>query len=477
MMTRRYLLPALVLLGAFWLPARPASAEGNCPTGSYPTHDQNGQQNGCYPVYDPNQGATGPTLYSTRPPPPKPASYFSVFSHPDSNDVWAVWNHYNLYDAGYAAYTVCMEVMGDGCELLTQGSNMTVTVARDQNGGLAFGRDKISAKSRTLAEKTCADNKLSCQFLHQWTAKLPKKGQPHPEAYFAGASSIMAGRGVFAAGFTDRFDRKDELWISSGLTSDAGAQNVAKVFCTKTNRRRGIANCWAKSEPEFTVGSGFALIFRDTSGGGGAVAGSDKLELERQATAQCMARNKAPCAAGAFIDSKVRRDQLVNFSKLPNWPKGGHLTDLPLPIVHPGSDGPTGTGLQSGMTYRSQPNANAGGTFSAQAWINSEKHNAHVWKYMVWSVSGGKDGASTSEAALQACQAESGFECELVASTQDTRIVLYTDEQHAMRVSQTHHEVDSAPLIIARCKDQRSNCRVVKVIDSHAPLIERIEVR
>jgi hypothetical protein len=420
-------------------------------------------------------GSPAPAI-PNRPPPPPPSSYISVYWHPDASDVWAVWNHENFYYAGLYAYSACVRVMGDGCALMVEGKLSTVAIARDQYGGILFGKDRDPAKASALLRNYCVEQKRTCQPLHEFTAKMPKKGMPFAEAYFAGGSAIYPERRRFAVGLTNRFGSHDELWVAAGVPSEKGARAVAKQLCEQTNNQRKAGSCFENEKPQFVAESAYVLIFRDTAGTGDAVSGANKQDLVQQATALCIKRGKARCAAGAFLDARVNRTALINFSKLPAWPRGGVPVDMPAPIF-PNNGGPTGTGPGSGLSYRSQTNPNAGGTFTAQAWINSEKHNAHIWQYMVWSVSGGRDGPSTSEAALQACQTESGFECELVNSTQNAKIVLYTDEKHAMRVSQTRREVDPAPLILARCRDQKSDCRVVKVIDSHAPLIERIEVR
>jgi hypothetical protein len=477
-------LVAVVLGCGFGVTSAPANAcvevvQGGCAMQA--KHEQQVYADNNYQAYlrsiegDIPYGSSAPAV-PNRPPPPPPSSYISVYWHPDANDVWAVWNHENFYDAGLYAYAACMRIMGDGCVLMVEGKLSTVAIARDQNGGLVFGKDGNPAKARSLLNNYCAEQKLTCQIFREFTAKMPKKGKPFSEAYFAGSSAIYPERGRFAAGLTIRTYGSDELWVAVGAPTEKGAKSIARYFCEMTNNQRGIGSCLENEKPQFVAESGYVLIFRDTGGKGDTVTGMDKRDLEKRATALCIQRRKTNCAAGAFLDTQVKRTALINFSKLPAWPRGGNPVDLPAPQF-PNNGGPTGTGPGSGLSYRSQPNPNAGGTFTAQAWIDSKKHNAHIWQYMVWSVSGGKDGPSTSEAALQACQTESGFECELVASTQDTRIALYTDEHHAMRVSQSRHEVDPAPLIIAMCKDQRSNCRIVKVIDSHAPLIERIEVR
>lgn len=469
------LLLAVIAFGVLQLLApTEARAEGNCPEGYTPARDPGtGVQTGCMPIPG-GGGSTGPSAPALphRPPPPKPSSYVVVYWHPDANDVWAVWNHEHLYDAGFAAYSACTQMMGEGCEKAVEGALMTVLIARTATGKLTQASGKTPETARADLQKYCASQNTTCQVIHEFTASMPKKGRPVAEAFFAGSSAIDRSKLHFAAGYgSNIFYLREKIWLVAGQPSQIAAKKIGGEICWQAE------GCIQNDGTRFEIDSGFVLLFKNRYGETEYIdyrVGPDKTELAAQALAACRKATGANCTAGLYLDPRVPYKGEVTLSMLQPWSGLQQATGTLASNQSLVGVGPTGTGPGSGMSHTSRPNPAGGGAYTAQAWI---KGDSGVWKFMVWSVSGATSPEAASTAALAECKRDSQLECEVFSETHDTKVALYFDDDHSIRVGRVRYEVDPAPLIRQKCKSEKTTCTIVRIIDSRAPLIERIEVR
>ena len=265
---------------------------------------------------DPSGASTTPSLPS-RPPPPKPSSYVAVYWHPDAKDVWAVWNHDHLYDAGFAAYSACTRIMGDGCEKAVEGSLMTVLIAQTPDGRLTQASGKNPKQALQDLERYCSSQAMKCRVIHEFTAAMPKKGRPVAEAHFPGRSAIDSSKLHYAAGFgRNMFHIREKLWVVSGHPTAAAAKKVGGDICWKAE------GCSANDGPRFEIDSGFVLIFKNKYGKNDFmdyVVGANKVELANLAMSACRKRSGAACTHGVFLDPRVPFSGEVNFSMLRPW--------------------------------------------------------------------------------------------------------------------------------------------------------------
>jgi len=157
-MAKKYYLCALITVSTIgFVPSR-AAAEGNCPAGHYPTYDQNGVQNGCYPAYDPNArsqaaGAGRPTRPARPNVPVK--NFFAGAWHIDARETWIASGYRTPETAEKAALAACQRVMGNGCTVGFGGYNLSVALARGSRGLLYASTEANDGKAKESVLNYC----------------------------------------------------------------------------------------------------------------------------------------------------------------------------------------------------------------------------------------------------------------------------------------------------------------------------------
>jgi Domain of unknown function (DUF4189) len=146
-----------------------AFAENGCPDGMTPFQNGGDPAPKCYPIQGgQNTSPARPTHWID--------AYVAIAWHPDSPDVWAVWNTRNE-QGGYtgtqnAAIALCAKSMGDDrCTSPLANANGSIAVARRNDGALLmqYGATARNAKENVL--KDCVVAKVRCVFVRSFTAK------------------------------------------------------------------------------------------------------------------------------------------------------------------------------------------------------------------------------------------------------------------------------------------------------------------
>jgi Domain of unknown function (DUF4189) len=116
------------------------------------------------------------TSPAPRPRPKRPvSSYIAVAWHPLAGDVWATWNHWSPGNAEAAAVNACKQVMGgEGCQMVVNGWDTSVAVARDETNilWLSWGDDPKQARNNVL--KDCEEKKKNCKIVHVFSTESLK---------------------------------------------------------------------------------------------------------------------------------------------------------------------------------------------------------------------------------------------------------------------------------------------------------------
>ena len=166
--------------------------------------------------------------------------YVAVASHPDANDVWAIWN-VRESQGGQAAsnkavLSDCRKVMGEGCSLIGQGVNSSVAIGRDRRGFIygTWGETPDKAK-KTLVDE-CAPVS-PCAVLNIFTAKpwvehTDVPGFDELKRYRPNSRGVRGrwGAVVMTAAENSRWGRT--TWMSSGHSTAADAQKAAQNKCS-----------------------------------------------------------------------------------------------------------------------------------------------------------------------------------------------------------------------------------------------------
>ncbi len=276
-----------VTVGALLLFApRPAAAQNYpCPGGPGPGEVQVGVSGGSHgvaavPICAPAAGGGGgggsaPTY-----------SYGAIAWHADADDVWMSGNWTGPNAAEQEALAACNQAMGGGCTSAGEWHNSSMTILRDNQGGLYGGWNGQGGQMRKKALADCrAKQLLPCEVLGSFSSS---KRRHTPD--IATARKIYAAAAwVWGEGFDNR------LYIASGHRQLADAEAAALAACAKATGR--------KCQIAAGVGNGVLMIYRpgtDIS----IVAERTSKRARQAAEADCKQR-KAKCTVQTAYDSRA----------------------------------------------------------------------------------------------------------------------------------------------------------------------------
>lgn len=159
-MPRRYCLLSLLALTPAFAPDVLAQAYP-CGAGPGLGEVQVGVSGGSHgiaptPMCVPSGGSGGGSggYAASAPPPEVPVdNYVAVAGRPGYSDVWATLGQYRLEAAERVVMDACTQTLGEGCQILMSGKNMTIATARDRKGEMhvASGADGKAAKRAVTA--------------------------------------------------------------------------------------------------------------------------------------------------------------------------------------------------------------------------------------------------------------------------------------------------------------------------------------
>jgi len=92
--------------------------------------------------------------------------------HPYAGDVWATWNHRTQEKSKESALTACTQAIGSGCQIVVNGWNVSVAIARDRRDNMVlygWGDNPDNAQSNVL--KVCKDKNYDCGIVNIFTSE------------------------------------------------------------------------------------------------------------------------------------------------------------------------------------------------------------------------------------------------------------------------------------------------------------------
>ena len=89
-------------------------------------------------------------------------NYFAVAAHPALADVWATSGQYRLEAAEIVVLDACRKTLGDGCEVLVSGRNLSVSVMRDGDGRMHAATAADRREARRAVKALCDTRGVRC---------------------------------------------------------------------------------------------------------------------------------------------------------------------------------------------------------------------------------------------------------------------------------------------------------------------------
>jgi hypothetical protein len=454
-MYNRYFL--VILWGGIYalcLFASPARAEGNCPTGSYPTHDQNGNQNGCYPVYDPNQGppeAPAPTPG----PPPKPFSTLAIAWHPEVRAFWAIYNYDPNTTRDGGVEQACELQMGEGCMLIVQERNLAVVIGEAPDGSIYRGNGPggRAEKARADLANYCKKIKTTCRTIGEFAPETPTQyWQFDPKFIFPNDTITPPNRRLYSAAYWSKEPgSKGKVYIATGkpayvkkswATDQPGERTAQFIAEDMMCRRAERGYCFGK----YSGNVNFIMAYRDVAGNRGVVGGTDKADVLRQANAICMDNTDTTCAATTLVDARAPTRLELDWASLDQLP------------------------VESPATIAARKNSPR---FGAGAWPLPKTPE---WRGKIFVSGGHTSFVSASQAALKECRMRTGLECREAFALKLGFALVYKDTKGNIYTSRNSDRTVLTAQAAKYCKDKGTVCSEGVVFDSRNPGTKMIDV-